>query len=257
MYIEQDVNAAVYDSAFDNLKKYILYSMGYPVIRIELTTEHLVTAIVDAIQIFYNYYAVDVGMEVVSVPSTLIVDIPATINKKFIKEVIFPHDAFTATAKRYALGELTGAVYLSGGETYVGGGDLSIIKNFDLANYYLHVQALENIKRILAIDKLWDIVDNKIHLYPKDTNISQIGIIYGQLDSLSQMEQEPWIKSWSYSRSKFILGTIRSKMSGMSFPTGSFQTDGEQLKTEAQTEMDKLMEDIKQMRRPLPLMQIG
>jgi hypothetical protein len=55
----------------------------------------------------------------------------------------------------------------------------------------------------------------------------------------------PWIQEYAYSFCKRILGEARSKFSQIAGPQGGGQLNGDALKQEAQTEMEKLEEDLK------------
>lgn len=55
----------------------------------------------------------------------------------------------------------------------------------------------------------------------------------------------PWLQDYAYSFAKRILGEARSKFQTIAGPQGGTSLNGDALKTEAQAEMDKLEEDIK------------
>lgn len=55
----------------------------------------------------------------------------------------------------------------------------------------------------------------------------------------------PWLQDYAYSFAKRILGEARSKFGQIAGPQGGTTLNGDALKTEAQAEMDKLEEDIK------------
>lgn len=55
----------------------------------------------------------------------------------------------------------------------------------------------------------------------------------------------PWLQEYAYSFAKRIVGEARSKFSTIAGPQGGTSLNGDTLKTEAQAEMDKLEEDIK------------
>lgn len=54
-----------------------------------------------------------------------------------------------------------------------------------------------------------------------------------------------WIKDYSLANCKMMLGQAREKFAQIAGPQGGSSLNGAALKTEAQTEMDKLMEDLK------------
>lgn len=255
MYIDQNPNNPIYQTSFHTLRNYILLNLGNPIVRAEVTDSMLNTAILDAVQRFYHISGQnDFGLVKVSVGGSNEVSIPENINKKMIVDIIFPTDSFAAYTKNLALGDLVGSVPL--GNNAVSGGDFveKATTDFDLTLYQMYLKNLEDIKSVLNLEKMYDIINDKIILYPPTSEIHQIGILYTKLDDFDKLDQEPWIKDYSLARTKMILGTVRRKFSGMQAATGTVQTDGEALIGEAKEEMNRLNEELDLMRPPLPFM---
>ena len=55
----------------------------------------------------------------------------------------------------------------------------------------------------------------------------------------------PWIQEWAYSFCKRIVGEAREKFSTIAGPQGGTSLNGTALKAEAQAEMEKLEDDLK------------
>jgi hypothetical protein len=55
----------------------------------------------------------------------------------------------------------------------------------------------------------------------------------------------PWIKDYAYSHSKWMLGDARSKFTTYAGPQGGTSLNGEVLKTEANAEIERLEQDLK------------
>jgi hypothetical protein len=118
----------------------------------------------------------------------------------------------------------------------------------------MYRQKLKDIQKSLAIDRTWEILDNKIKVFPSRfamTTPTDIGIVHGRILSIDEIEQEDWIRDYCVAKSKTILGGNRMKLSGYSLAGQSVSTDGEALKSEGKEKMAELMEQIKQM-RPAP-----
>jgi hypothetical protein len=62
------------------------------------------------------------------------------------------------------------------------------------------------------------------------------------------MLQDPqisqWLKDYTYSAAKLIIGEAREKFASISGPQGGTALNGSQLKAEAQAEMMQLVEDL-------------
>jgi hypothetical protein len=66
-----------------------------------------------------------------------------------------------------------------------------------------------------------------------------------EVDLLTNHMTFPWIQDYSYAMSKYILGEAREKFASIAGPQGGTTLNGSQLKSESQTEMDKLIEELK------------
>ena len=64
-------------------------------------------------------------------------------------------------------------------------------------------------------------------------------------DLLNDTYSSPWIKDYAMAQAKFILGEARSKFSTIAGPQGGTSLNGDNLKAEAQAEIEKLEEDLK------------
>lgn len=244
-----------YSTAFENIKNYILHSLGYPLVRVELTEEHIHLAIIDAIQLYFDYAAMDYAITIV-IPVDNIVEIPANIDPKRIVDIIFDDNSFGPGGGAIG-GNILGALKV-GGTVFVQDGSnvQNYIQSFDYVQYYRWLQKLEDMKEVFGIDKHWEIINNQIHLFPSDETFQTVGIYHANMPLLEKMETETWIREYALARSKVFLGTIWRKLSGISFPGGATQLNGGELISEGKEEMDKLREQLLQKRRPLPFLQI-
>lgn len=262
MYINQDINN--YINRFNNLRSWILYNLGYPLIRVELTQEHLTMAILDAITVYHKYMAIDYNF--ITVPATENpMDIPndplsnpiGPINKEMIVDIIYPASFFDSLGAGLVaggyVGEFEGSVLPIFGYA---DGMLNVIKNFDLTKYYAYLQKLEDIKHIVGLEKVWEIVNNKIQIFPTHIQLEYIGILYKGRLTDAEIEEQDWIKKYALARAKIILGTIRSKLSGINAANMNLGADGEALKSEGKEEITALEEFIRQSGRPMPFLQI-
>ncbi len=253
-FLNQNVNDEVWRNSYINVKNYILYNLGYPVIRVELTEEHLISAIIEAVSLWSKYSATvnyDVRKVYPGVENS--VDIPDDILPRSIVDVMFARSAFDMLTAFNVNGDIFNIA-----DTFLMP-MISPVNNrllqMDLTTYYLFLQKLEDFKLILGIDKFWEIIGNKIELYPKRLHHSVIGIIYKPVLTEAEAEQEDWIKQYSLARCKIILGTIRSKLSGHNSAGINISSDGEALKSEGKEELTALREDLKLLGTPMPIFQ--
>lgn len=250
-YISQSIGD--YANRFNNVRDYILYNLGYPVVRVELTQEHLSMAIIDAVTRYYDRAAMDLTCLNVDVNANNTVDIPESIKPTMIENIIFEVNLIDGFSKGMFVSGTEDAMgkYVMPFQTWQG-----ILDNFDMIGYYMFLQRLEDFKKMLGIDRTWEIMNDKIYLYPSEIRFNRIGIVYKGNLSDEVLETEYWIKEYAYAKAKFMLGTIRSKMSGFQTAGGNIAADGSELKSEAKEEMSKLLEDLNGLQRPLPFLQV-
>lgn len=253
-YIDQDVYGTTYQNKYTNLRNYILLNLGHPLIRVELTEEHLLTAIIDALTMYHRYATVDYNFHHAAVTSNPF-DIPNGLNKEMIIDILFPSSFFDSLGSGIAAGGFIGEFEGTVIPVFNQQGILNIFTQFNLPLYYTYLQRLEDIKKIVGIDKMWEILDNKIYLFPINQPVNDVGILYKGTLTESEAEEQIWIKRYALACAKQMLGTIRSKFSGINAAGANLAADGEALKSESAAEKEKLETELKGMQRPLPLLQ--
>ncbi len=244
-----DVKDNYWTSNFRNLRDYILLSLGYPIIRVELTEMHLNLAIRNSLVTWLNYESLDLYTLYTNYDSEGYAIIPNGVNMEtgLIHDVIF---------------EGTGSYGFFGAVSplesqYIGINQPFLLADFDLVYYYQQRAKLEDMNQLLGLQRTWDIIDKKIKVYPSGRNATstRIAILYCPVPEPDILEQDSFIQEMSVAESKILLGTIRGKFSSYSFGGSGTQTDGEQIKSDGKETKEKLIEDIKLRRRPLPMMQ--
>jgi len=252
-YIPLDPKLFTDGNELTNLKSYVLRQLGWPLIRVEITEEQLTDAILDAIQLYHEYAAMEYELRVIPVIGS-VSQLPDDINSKFISEVIFERSYFdsisAAMGASDSMADLGGVMSLD----QLSGGT-SAVANFDIAQYYMYMQQLEDFKKTVGLQQTWRIFGREIHLYPAARTFSRIGIVYKPMMSEAEAEQSQWIKKYSVAGAMMIVGRIRSKLSGFSSTGATISADGEAMKSEARTELDKLELALQGMGMPMPIMQ--
>lgn len=247
MSLNQDLDDPKYSRYFKNIYSHILHELGYPVVRVELVPHHLTLCVIKALKKFYDYEAFDYGMCVVSA-STGTIDIPEHISTKRIVDVIFETDMDSFSVGSFGDMAQVGWAYQTPSFN-------DFVQDFEIGKYYMYMQQIQDLKKMLAIDRTWTIVNGKIELFPKADTMMNVGIIYGDIPDLKEAEQESWVCDYALARAKMILGEIREKLASSSGAGGSLALNGSQLKGEGRAETDALEEKLRFRQRPLPLMQ--
>lgn len=287
MIVSQNPSNLKYINGYNDLKTYVLYNLGWPTIRVELTEEQIITCIIEAIT-YFSKYSGEIYYKIITTSSNgdNAVDIPddpddpdyvaplqpgdpgydpfntqtgkprRKIMKGSIIDVVFPSSSLDSLGEAFLTGGLAGGL-----DDYI----LPMmssnmmdnpIMNIDLMTYYLYCQKIDDFKKIVGIDRMWEILNDKIYLYPASNDWSgSIGIIYKPSITEDDAQQEQWIKEYSLAKAKIILGTIRSKLSGYNSAGVNISADGEALKTEGREDITNLKEELKAKQPPLPFLQ--
>ena len=247
-------NTAYAGTKFGATKEYVLMSLGWPLVRVELTEKHIITAIIDALQLWHRYAATNTYVtRILYVEQGNVVTIPSDINPDMLMDVILPLGTFDAMLRGLGTIELA-----EGGYSYAiaGSGAPNLMDNFDMVGYWMYLQRLEDLKKVMGIDPSWDIVNGKINLYPIKTTYDRVCALYKAVASEAMSEAEQWIRDYALAKAKHMLGTVRAKMSGFQITGGNLAADADSLKSEGKEEMTALREDLMKKQQPLPLMQI-
>lgn len=252
-YINQNVNAPEYAGKFQVVKDYILLSLGWPLIRVELEDQHLTLAIIDAITKWYKRSGtIEYSLEIVT-PQNGIIDIPPHINPVTIKEVIFNPNLMDSFAKGLVM---AGDEDAFGKYVFPQAGFNNLLSNFDMVGYYLFTQRLEDFKKLVGIDRTWERQGGKIILYPQGADFATAGIVFRKVPEEIELVSEDWIKRWSLAKSKHMLATVRGKLSGFETSGGNIAGDYADLRSEAKEEMTELMEELNLHQMVLPIMAV-
>lgn len=110
----------------------------------------------------------------------------------------------------------------------------------------------------MGIQISWQIIDDKIHLFPKNFQFQRAAIMMNDFPKLENLEQEQWIKEYALAKSMHTLGVIRSRISGMQMSGGMTSGNSADLMfNEGRDKMKELAEELKTMRRGLlPFIQV-
>ena len=251
-FIAQDPTIYNDNSELSNLKLYVLRKLGWPLIRVEMTEDQLVDCILDAVSVYHEWAAMDYNVEIVT-PVGNKVTLPDHIRSKFVVDVLFERDYFDTLSG--GLGAMGYEESLGGVVPYDMSGKSQLTQNFDIAQYYLYMQHMEDFKKLVGVKKSFGIFNGDIHLYPQGVRHSRVGIVYKPMADESYAEQSMWIKKYSVAGAKIVVGTIRSKLGGFSSTGTNIAVDGGEMKSEGREDIVALEESIKTMGVPMPIIQ--
>tara|TARA_Y100000310_G_scaffold20095_1_gene19608 strand:+ start:207 stop:1076 length:870 start_codon:yes stop_codon:yes gene_type:complete len=221
------------------IKDFILGRLGHPVVRVELTSHQIKTCIDEAkTKISYHaplwtrQFAVfncTAGVNLYELPPYILHNLEYVVYKKTLLSI------------QSQAGTLEFDFFIKYFQ------DNFVFKNFDIAEFYLLQQHLEQMRKILSQEGSWDVIDNRwlqIQPTPVTTN-QQVILEFRTLNSETLHPQYlNWIQKYATALAKQILGEVRSKYKTLPGPGGGAQLNGNELKQEAKAELEILEEAL-------------
>ena len=218
--------------AYEGIKNFVVRRLGYPVVKVYITSEQIEDAIWEAISYYTEYNMCKTNWKYINGTSGVNeYDLPPDIIPSFIKEVVFkPGDPLLS------LTGVTQDVYLM---YYINNsGSTSFV-----TDYWLTLASYEEYTRVLGNQPHWEIINNnKLKLDPTPSINFVIGIKYKELPDENFIENNRWIRQYTLAVCKTIEGEIRSKFSSFQAGSGEVSLNGESLKAEGKQEMQELLE---------------
>jgi hypothetical protein len=248
--IPLDYKSPFWKDNFNFIKEYLMTQLGYPLIRVELTENHLITATHDAISQYLKYDGNNsIYMEKFTPDSNNFIQLPDHINTGLVRDVFFETNDNIFSTSLPTDGGVTVGLPLNN--------IFDVSMGFlDLTKYYMARMSLSNADNILGVDRNWEILNGGIKIYQtKNKLYNNVGVLFAKFLLPIEFEGDDWIRRFALARCKIMLGTIRRKFSGFAAAGGSASVDGDALISEGKTEETDLITEIKESRPGLPMMQ--
>ena len=139
-------------------------------------------------------------------------------------------------------------VYMIQNPGAMGGSGAGQLATYDFAMQYQNL-----VGRMFGrdIQYTWNPTTKKIMFHRRFQGDEEVGLhIYNERPEeimLADVYSKPWIRSMAIANAKMLMGQARSKFSTLAGPQGGITLNGDALKNEAQAEMDKLEEELKNL----------
>ena len=220
------------------IRDYVLASLGYPVVRVELVDTQLKMCIDEAITEL-DYHAPHFTRQFAAFNTS------SNINVYEIPNYILKNLSYV-TYKKSLLSIQSQAGTLEFDFFIKYFQDNYLFDNFGIGDYYLLQSTMETTRRVLGQDGGWDIIDGKyLQLYPTPA-IGDVAIL--EFRGINSMTMTPkmrnWIQKYATACSKLLLGQVRSKFTVVPGPGGGTQLNGAQLIQEALQEKQALKDEL-------------
>lgn len=239
------------DNKFDaeDLMSWILRRLGAPLLKVELTEEHLR----DCVSMGLRWFAAKKGyLKQYSQPITASITeyaLPSDVD--VVTEVVFPLSTYDLTPitspwgwawPSENLGMPLNGVYNGFGKT---GGDTGGV----VSSFYQAMQYSETARRVLNGDLEWRQEDRTLYILPRnESNYYPAVIVYYTANAFNIMDLNQrdfdLVRRYALAKAKRDLGRIRSKYADYPTAQGSVGLDGATLIGEADAEEQQLEEEI-------------
>lgn len=233
------------DTLKQNLIEYVRLQLGDQIVDIELDAEHFEAAYQKTIGTYrqraqgayeesYNFLELVKDVSIYTLP----------------QEVIQVRQVFRRT-----FGDSTGP-FASNFDPFTQASMNVYLMNFNvaggLATYDFYTQYVELAARMFGgyMNYTWNPVTKKIQLIrdPKGTGENVLLWTYNlkpEINLLSDFQISQWIRDYMVANCKYIIGEAREKFGTIAGPQGGGTLNGTAMKSEAQTQMDSLIEQLK------------
>ena len=237
----------------EEIKQFILASLGYPIVNVELDESMMKVAINTAIDEYLATGAVERDyLMVPSLPGNNAIPLPPEVGTVSSVTYSKPFEMMAGQA-----GTTDIFSFAMGGGGGFGGLQGAGYGNFThgSANLAVFYEYTQNRNRTLGLDTTFKVIDNTLYVFPYPKEGQNIIIeyaknTYGVMDkdgaiSTSNQWGVYWIKRMALAQSKNMLGMARGKYSTMAGATGESQTmNYQELHSQAKDEIEKLREDL-------------
>lgn len=229
-------------------KKWLLFRLGHPVVKVETTNANLDIAIDEAVRRFSQW--VPGGDKLVIFDTKagetrydLLELVPEYIQ---VKEVIYNPSVSDVLLTSFLGGITTDFSFGSNQISYFHG-TYSTMVDYTLWNLYN-----EQYLRTIGREGQWEIIGNDLYLNPAPAQGVKAGMIISSMLLDDDVRRDEWIKEWALTEAKLALGAARAKYSGLPGPQGGDITlDGERLITEAREDQERLLERLNEYMEPI------
>lgn len=232
----------------EDLGQWILRRLGAPLLKVELTADHLRDNIEDAKRWFAakkgwrRFYGFDVQ------PNKSEYDLPLDVD--VVIDVVFAYDPLDLSILAYPYwlppenNQIPYSVFNVAGNS---GGLYS--------NYTQTLQFIETARRVLSAEADWRQENRKLQLFPNPTRAGKAVVEYtthtmSPVTELSERDHE-LLKRYALAQAKKDLGRIRSKFDQYPTAQGTTQMDGTALLEEAKEDIEKLNEELADSAMPM------
>jgi len=223
----------------EQIRDYVLASLGHPVVRVELV-DHQLKVCMDEALTELEYHAPHLTRQMCMIqltPGVSVYQLPKSIIRN-ITYVTYKKNLMALQASR---GTLEFDFLLS---MFQGG--TNFLEGLGIGDFYLLQSTMETTRRILGQDGAFEILDGQyLQLHPIPVTDDTAIIEFRGLNSETLSPKlRNWVQRFSTACAKEILGQVRGKFNSVPGPGGGTQLNGTVLLQQAQQEKAALRQEL-------------
>ena len=247
----KESDAVEFSETEEQIKSYILASLGHPVVRVELNDHQLKLCIDEAVTEL-DYHSPSITKQIVAFKTSAnynLYEIPQYI----IRNLTYVTFKKTLLSIQSQAGTLEFDFFIKYFQ------DNYLFDSFSIGDYYLLQSTLETTRRVLGQDGGWDVLDGRyLQLYPMPA-VNDVCILeYRGLNPETMTpKMRNWIQRYSTACAKEILGQVRGKFAVVPGPGGGTQLNGQALMQQAMQEKQALREELRNEVEEPPMFTTG
>ena len=227
---------------------YVRVKLGEPIMPVELTDQQIDACIDDTLYYVHRYRNRREEMEIFDLIGTYREgwEIPEGLKQEDILDIIIrpiiPF-GYLQTGRKGVLGNL----YL---QYLFRAGGHNISSN--IADFRITMSALKDYSILLGTQPKWEILNNKIRIWPEPPAGARIGIRYLSILTPDDVLEDNFFKDLLLAEAKIALGTIRGTFpAGVPGGTDVIPLNGDQLLQEGKAEKERAIQRMMKAQDPL------
>lgn len=235
---------------FPHIKDYIFNSLGYPIVKVELTDSQIEFCAEEAIKKWeqYNIFKKITFFETspnkneydlgeISNDNNCLIRQPYT---QYILDVIYEPTAINYADDGFYL--LVNQFYY-----YYSYNNKQLMSDYNLFKGYI-----EDLKRTLGTEGSWKIFGDKLFLSPMPRAALKALIIYRGSYEDHVADDNEWVMRYTRALAKGVLAQVRGKFAaGLSGPSGAITFNASDLQSQSEKEVESLLKELMQRSGPV------
>jgi len=220
------------------IKDYVLASLGHPVVGVELNDHQLKICIDEAVTEL-DYHAPQLTRQFVAFHTNSGYNL-YKIPQYILRNLVYVTFKKTLLSIQSQAGTLEFDFFIKYFQ------DNYLFDGLSIGDYYLLQSTLETTRRILGQDGGWDVINGQyLQLYPKPS-VDDVAILeYRALNSSTMTpKMRNWIQKYTTACATQLLGQVRGKFKVVPGPGGGTQLNGDSLIQQAIESKKSLKEEL-------------